>query len=99
MRPSRDDYVLLVFLGLVWGFSFLLVKLAVGSLPPITVAAGRIVIGAVALALYLQYRGGRWPTDRRDWIKLVVMGFIGNVLPFSLISWGPPHIASGLPAV
>jgi drug/metabolite transporter (DMT)-like permease len=99
MRPGRDDYALLILLGLVWGFSFLLVKLAVGSLPPITVAAGRIVIGALALALFLQFRGGRWPSDRRDWAKLVVMGFIGNVLPFSLISWGQMHIDSGLSAI
>src|SRR5262249_28635806 len=99
MRPSRDDYLLLIFLGLVWGFSFLLVKVAVGTLPPITVAAGRIVIGAAALALFLWLRGGHWPTDRRDWAKLVAMAFVGNVLPFSLISWGQVHIDSGLSAI
>jgi len=99
MRPNRDDYVLLLLLGLVWGFSFLLVKVAVGAVPPITVAAGRIVIGAAALALFLHVRGGRWPADRRDWIKLVAMGFVGNVLPFSLISWGQMHIDSGLSAI
>jgi len=99
MHPSRDDYLLLLLLGLVWGFSFLLVKLAVGTLPPITVAAGRIVIGAIALAFFLWLRGGRWPTDRRDWAKLVAMAFVGNVLPFSLISWGQVHIDSGLSAI
>src|SRR5262249_37180944 len=52
MHPSRDDYLLLLFLGLVWGFSFLLVKLAVGTLPPITVAAGRLLLRALAFGLF-----------------------------------------------
>jgi len=99
MHPTRDDYLLLLLLGAVWGSSFLLIKLAVETIPPITVATGRIGIGAIVLALMLAARGRAWPRDKRSWRLLLVMGTIGNAIPFSLINWGETHIDSGLTAI
>ena len=99
MRPTRDDYLLLLLLGAVWGSSFLLIKLAVATIPPITVATGRIGIGALLLTLLVVIRRHPWPRERRDWLLLFVMGLIGNILPFALINWGETHIDSGLAAI
>jgi drug/metabolite transporter (DMT)-like permease len=99
MRPGRNDYLLLILLAAVWGSSFLFIKLAVATLPPISVAAGRIGIGAIALTMIVSVRGMRWPTARTDWLKLVAMGLFGNILPFSLINWGETHIDSGIAAI
>ena len=99
MHPTRDDYLLLLLLGAVWGSSFLLIKVAVATIPPITVATGRIGIGAIVLALMLAVRGRAWPCDKRAWLLLIVMGTIGNAIPFSLINWGETHIDSGLTAI
>jgi drug/metabolite transporter (DMT)-like permease len=99
MHPTRDDYVLLLLLGAVWGSSFLLIKVAVATIPPITVATGRIGIGAIVLALMVAARGRAWPRDKRSWLLLLVMGTIGNAIPFSLINWGETHIDSGLTAI
>ena len=41
--PGRRDYALLFLLGAIWGGSFFLIKLAVATIPPLTVAAGRIL--------------------------------------------------------
>jgi drug/metabolite transporter (DMT)-like permease len=99
MHPTRDDYLLLLLLGAVWGSSFLLIKVAVATIPPITVATGRIGIGAIVLALMVAARGRAWPRDKRSWLLLLVMGTIGNAIPFSLINWGETHIDSGLTAI
>jgi drug/metabolite transporter (DMT)-like permease len=99
MHPTRDDYLLLLLLGAVWGSSFLLIKLAVETIPPITVATGRIGIGALVLALIVTARGRPWPRGRREWLLLFVMGVVGNAIPFCLINWGETRIDSGLTAI
>ena len=99
MHPSRNDYLLLLVLGVVWGSSFLLIKLAVATIPPITVATARIGIGALVLAVIVAARGRAWPRGRRGWLLLLVMGVVGNTIPFSLISWGETRIDSGLTAI
>jgi len=99
MQPSRHDYALLVALGAVWGSSFLLIKLAVATIPPVTVATGRIAVGALALVLIVAARRQPWPRAPRTWLLLAIMGVIGNVIPFSLINWGEVRIDSGLAAI
>lgn len=98
-RPDRGDYLLLMLLGLTWGGSFLLIKLAVATIPPLTVVAGRIVIGAAVLGLLAWWRGAKLPRDRASWSKLFVMGTLGTMLPFALITWGETRIDSGLASV
>jgi drug/metabolite transporter (DMT)-like permease len=99
MQPNRQDYGLLLALGAVWGSSFLLIKLAIDTIPPITVAAARIGIGAIVLALIVAARRRAWPRGRREWLLLFAMGLVGNAVPFSLINWGETRIDSGLTAI
>jgi drug/metabolite transporter (DMT)-like permease len=99
MQPNRHDYALLVALGAVWGSSFLLIKLAVATIPPVTVAGGRIAVGALVLVVIVATRRQCWPRTRRSWLLLAIMGVIGNVIPFSLINWGEVRIDSGLTAI
>jgi drug/metabolite transporter (DMT)-like permease len=99
IQPNRQDYGLLIALGAVWGSSFLLIKWAVQTIPPATVATGRIAIGAVVLLLIVAARGHPWPRTGRVWLLLVVMGLVGNVIPFTLINWGEVRIDSSLTAI
>jgi drug/metabolite transporter (DMT)-like permease len=97
--PTSRDYALLLLLGAVWGSSFLLIKVAVATVPPVTVATGRIVVGAVFIAAVSALQRKPLPIDRRVWAKLSLMGTVGTILPFALISWGETHIDSGLAAI
>jgi drug/metabolite transporter (DMT)-like permease len=99
MRPGRTDYLLLALLGATWGGSFLLIKLAVATVPPLSVAAGRIVIGAAVLAAVAALRGAVFPRSADVWLKLLAMGTLGTAVPFALINWGETHIDSGLAAI
>lgn len=96
---SGRDYALLLFLSAMWGGSFPLIKVAVGSLPPLWVAGGRIALGALALLAFVTIRGTRLPRGRAVWARLGYMGVVGNIAPFALISWGEQRVPSGVAAI
>jgi drug/metabolite transporter (DMT)-like permease len=98
-QPGFRDYLLLVALGAVWGSSFVLIKLALATIPPLTIATGRVTIGALALIVVVAVQRQAWPTTRRAWLLLALLGVLGNVIPFSLINWGETRIDSGLAAI
>ena len=99
--PSTQpvQYALLIMLAAIWGSSFLLIKVAVAEIPPLTVVSGRLLLGAAALYLFTLATGRYLPTDRRCWTMFAVIAVVGNVVPFALISWGELYIDSGLAAI
>ncbi len=100
--PSQGrarDFVLLFTLASIWGGSYMLIKVALDTVPPVTVAAGRILLAALVLAVVVRLRGERLPVGARAWAPFAPIAIFGNVLPFSLISWGELRIDSGLAAI
>jgi len=93
---SAVDWLMLVGLSVLWGGSFFFAKIAVGELPPLTLALGRVAIAAALLIGLARATGVALP-DR--WRPFLVMGLLNNALPFSLIFWGQTHIPSGLAAI
>jgi drug/metabolite transporter (DMT)-like permease len=99
LSARRGDYAALLLLGATWGGSFMLIKLAVATIPPLTVAAARIVIGAVVIGLAAAAQGQRLGALRGAWLPILAMGSLGTVLPFALIGWGETRIDSALAAI
>jgi len=95
--PARELFVLLV-LALMWSLSFTVIKVGVEYVPPVTLAALRIIIGAFVLWVWMRLRGGRLHFGVRLWWMFFLIGVFGNVLPFILINWGEMRISSGLAA-
>ncbi|MDH5490326.1 MAG: DMT family transporter [Rhodospirillaceae bacterium] len=95
--PARELFVLLV-LALMWSLSFTVIKVGVEYVPPVTLAALRIIIGAFVLWVWMRLRGGRLHFTARLWWMFFLIGVFGNVLPFILINWGEMRISSGLAA-
>lgn len=82
-------------LSLMWGTGFAFISVALRTLPPITIVWIRLTIaGFVLLAVQLA-RGIPLPRERDAWARFVVLGFVGDVLPFCLISWGLQVVDSG----
>jgi drug/metabolite transporter (DMT)-like permease len=98
-RPNGLDFVLLVALAAIWGSSFLFIKLAVATIPPLTLVAARLVLAAAGLLAFLALAGHRLPRDGAYWRGFAVLAVIGNLVPFALISWGELFIDSGLAAI
>lgn len=93
------DIGLLLLLSLIWGSSFTLIKLAILSIPPFTMVAARVTIAAILLVLIATAQGHALPRLRSVWAAFLVQGLLQSALPFTLISWGEMHIASGLAGV
>lgn len=93
------DWSLLVLLSILWGGSFFFVSVALDGFGPFTVVAGRVSIAAIALSCFIHARGLRLPSRWRDWESLLVMGFLNNALPFTLIAFGQQRIDSGLASI
>ena len=93
------DYLLLLLLSAIWGSSFLFIKLAVATIPPMTLVAARLGLAALALLLFLAATGRRLPRDWGIWRGFLLVGVLGNVVPFFLISWGEVTVDSSLAAI
>ncbi len=88
----------LLLLAFIWGWSFLLIKVIVESVPPTFLAWGRIVLGLAVILAFLRLGRERFP-QRRTWGHLLVLGVAMSVMPFTVIAWGEEHITSALTAV
>jgi drug/metabolite transporter (DMT)-like permease len=96
---STADWLLLVFLSVLWGGSFFFAKVAVGELPPLTLALGRVAIAAAILVAIVRLAGDDLGVLTQHWRYFAVLGLLSNAIPFSLILWGQTHIPSGLASI
>lgn len=86
-------------LGLVWGSSFLWIKIAVGFMGPLAVAAFRQLIGVLGLLVVMKIQRQPFPRDWRTLRAYVILGVLQSAVPFALIAWGETRIDSGLAAI
>lgn len=94
--PWQVKFAVLV---LVWGSSFLLMKVGLQSLDPVQISGLRIAAGAGVLATLLLLGGGRLPTGARTWGHLVVCGFFLAAVPFTLFALSETRISSALAGI
>jgi drug/metabolite transporter (DMT)-like permease len=89
----------LALIALIWGWSFLFIKVGVEGMTPTAVAGARIALGALVMVVAVRAQGIVLPRDRTTWRHLLVMGVVFNVLPFTFLAWGEERITSALAAV
>ncbi len=88
-----------LLLCLIWGSTWLFIKLGLEDLPPLTFAGIRFVIAVTILILVVAMRRLQWPRLRRDWWLLAVTGVLAFSLNYGLLFWGEQYISSGLAAL
>ena len=99
---SRRYLAMLIALALLWGASFLFIKVAVRELTPATLITGRLGLAALTLAALVPFVVGSRETLRQlrahaGW--LVVVALVNTAIPFWLLSWGETRIDSGLASI
>jgi drug/metabolite transporter (DMT)-like permease len=90
---------MLLGLGMIWGSSFPLLKVALESLTPVSAAAFRLTLAAIAMTAVIYALGLRLTPKWQTWKHYGVVAFIGNVLPFLLICWAEQFINAALASV
>ncbi len=93
------NLLLLLTLSVLWGPSFLFIKVAVAEIPPFTLILGRVGIAAVLLYVMLRLQKGKLPPPGRIWIFIAIVALFHNSFPFVLLSWAEQHIDSALASI
>ncbi len=91
---NRKDWVILIFLSLVWGCSFILIKKALITFDAPTVGAMRIAIGSVAFAPFVYHF--RKEIDWSQWKKFLLVGLTGSGIPSFLFAFAQTEITSSM---
>ncbi|MEM9062917.1 MAG: EamA family transporter [Pseudomonadota bacterium] len=98
--PNKmPEYLLLALLALLWGSSYLFLKVALTGIPPVTLIAVRVTIAAVFLMVVLRLRSEHLPRDRRDWRMLLVQSFFNAIGAWIILGWGQQFVSAGLGSV
>jgi drug/metabolite transporter (DMT)-like permease len=99
---NRRYGLMLIALALIWGSSFMFIKVAVRELTPATLILGRLGLAAITLAIVVPLRVGLRTAlveIRAYWPALVVVGLLNTAVPFWLLSWGETRIDSGTASI
>jgi drug/metabolite transporter (DMT)-like permease len=96
---SQSWLGLYIALGIVWGCSFIFIKLGLEFLTPFGVAFGRCTLGALALLVYLKIKGLSLVRDRKMIGHLWVVALLLNVIPGILFAWAETEVTSILAGI
>lgn len=99
MLTRTPTWLLFALSGLVWGASFLFIKIALGGMNPAQVVLARLGLGALALVLVAGVTHTPRITDVRLIRHLVVAGFFWAGLPLLLFAWAGQYLPSGISAI
>lgn len=89
----------LLLLGLIWGASFVAIRIALDTIPVMTSVFHRVFWAMLALWLVVWAQRLPIPRSPRVWLSFLVMGLLNNVIPFSLMAWGQLYIETGLTSI
>ena len=96
---SQSWLGLYIALGIVWGCSFIFIKLGLEFLTPFGVAFGRCALGALALLIYLKVKGLSLVRDRKMIGHLWVVALLLNVIPGIFFAWAETEVTSILAGI
>jgi drug/metabolite transporter (DMT)-like permease len=86
-------------LGLVWGCSFIFIKLGLEFLTPFGVAFVRCALGAITLLIVVKIMKIDLPKEKSTWYKLWVVAMLLNVVPGILFAYAELHVTSVLAGI
>ncbi|WP_405734709.1 DMT family transporter [Streptomyces sp. NBC_01537] len=98
-RPALDWRIRWTVLALIWGFSFLFIKIGTQAFAPLQVTLGRMVFGTAVLVAAVAFKRERFPRGARTWGHLAVAAVLLNTLPMSLFSYSELTIPSSLAGI
>lgn len=88
-----------MLLAMIWGGSFLSIRVALDEITPLTSVAHRTTWAMLVLWAVIAVMRIPLPRDPKIWFSFLVMGLLNNVIPFTLMAWGQLHIESGLTSI
>jgi drug/metabolite transporter (DMT)-like permease len=97
MKPTH--LIQLLVLGILWGSSYLFIKVAVEGVDPATLVAGGLAIGSLFLVSMMRVSGLQLNFGRAAWFHIAAMAVVGVVIPQVLIAWSEQHVTSSVASI
>ena len=101
LQPKKDNSWLPIYLalGVVWGCSFIFIKLGLEFLTPFGVAFGRCALGALTLLAWAKFKGIALPKSKKMLLHLWVVSLLLNVIPGILFALAQTEVTSILAGI
>jgi drug/metabolite transporter (DMT)-like permease len=96
---SRGELLGYIALCLIWGTTWLAIRLVVRDVPPFEAAALRFIAAGVLLIALALVQKRRWPTDGRQWNAIFALSLTIMAVPYGLLFWAEQHVTSSMTAV
>lgn len=93
------EWAALLTLSVIWGGSYLFMKIAVVELPVFVIVFSRVALGAMTLGVILLLMRQSLPGKLEHWLAFFGMGLLNNAVPMSLIVFGTQSISAGLASI
>src|SRR5690349_2825232 len=86
-------------LCLIWGSTWLAIRVVVSDVPPLTAAAIRFFAAAVLLLGVVLLQRRRWPKDKREWNAILILSITIMAVPYGLLFWAEQYVTSSMTAI
>jgi drug/metabolite transporter (DMT)-like permease len=93
------EFFLLLLLGILWGIPYALTKIALTTIPPITMVAARVSLAAISLWIIVWLIGGQRPRSWHFIPQLFMQGGFACLIPYTLVALGQQSVDSSLAAI
>ena len=97
-RPTWKTILAFAIIYLVWGSTFLAIRIGVREVPPFLLAAMRFLVAGLVLYLWMLAHGERSPNPRQ-WMSALILAVLIFVLDYGLLFWAEQRVPSGIAAV
>jgi drug/metabolite transporter (DMT)-like permease len=95
-RPILLGYVSLC---LIWGSTWLAIRVVVRDVPPLEAAALRFIAGAVLLLGMAALQKRKWPVEREQWNAIATLSLTMMAIPYGLLFWAEQIVTSSMTAI
>jgi drug/metabolite transporter (DMT)-like permease len=99
MSKKYIEFTLLIVLALLWGSSYLLTKIAVTEISPISLVSLRVLIATIFLFMLLKLRKVNIIFDLTIWRRLFVQSFFNSIGAWTVLAWGQQYVGSAIASV
>src|SRR5580765_1668824 len=96
---TRSQWLGYISLCLIWGSTWLAIRLVVRDIPPLEAAALRFLAAGALLLGVAALQKRRWPADGRQWNAILVLSVSIMAVPYGLLFWAEQHVTSSMTAV
>ena len=97
-RPTWKTLLAFAIIYLVWGSTFLAIRIGVREVPPFLLAAMRFTVAGLVLYGWMLARGESSPSGRQ-WVSATILAVLIFVIDYGLVFWAEVRVPSGLAAV